>query len=206
MINSAIVCLIISFTVSVGSSNGLYRAAVQYGGGTELIASSLTLYDAYENVVYVKSNITMNTFYVCDNGNVFALNEHRLCFYSVDGSETLLQEFSYPNGFGFSPDNAVFFASDREGLFAYSDEGSLAGKYRPGRLFASTNGGESVTVISADTLFVYQGGGLVDLKFLSSPYVRDVGFSGDGDSIMVRLPGDIRAVYDMHRREWVEQK
>ncbi|UCD19951.1 MAG: hypothetical protein JSU64_02105 [candidate division WOR-3 bacterium] len=201
-----ILSLMISFTVDVGSSNGLYRAAVRYGGGSELITSSLTLYDAYDNVLYVKNNITMNTFYVCDNGNVFALNEHRLYFYRVDGSEMLLQELSYPNGFGFSPDNTVFFASDRAGLFAYSDEGSLTGKYRPGRLFASTNGGAAVAVISADTLFVYQSGGLVDREFLSSPYVLDVYFSGDGESIVVRLPGDIRVIYDLHRREWVEQK
>ncbi|UCF71245.1 MAG: hypothetical protein JSW49_02910 [candidate division WOR-3 bacterium] len=204
--NSLILSLMISFTVDVGSSNGLYRAAVQYGGGSELITSSLTLYDAYDNVVYVKNNIIMNTFYVCDNGNVFALNEHRLCFYRMDGSEMLLQELSYPNGFGFSPDNAVFFASDKEGLFAYSDEGSLTGKYRPGRLFASTSGGGAVAIISADTLFVYRSGGLVDRQFLSSPYVHDVCFSDDGASIVIRLPGDIRAIYDTHRREWVEQK
>jgi len=203
--NGLIINLIIFFSVNVSSNNGRYHASVRYQGGTELITESLTLYDRYNNVVYTKNNIAVNTFFISDDGNVFALDEHRLYFYRLDGSEMILKELSYPNGFGFSPDITVFYASDREGLFAYSDEGNLVCTYSPGRLFASTANGESVVVISADTLFVYENGGLTDTEFLTSPYARDVYFSGDAKSVVIQIQGSTK-IYDTRNRAWVKQK
>jgi hypothetical protein len=203
--NVLIVNLIISLSINIQSDNGLFRGSVQYWGGAELTTQSFTLYDRYDAIMYTKEDISVYTFFINNTGGVFALNEHRLYFYQRDGSEMLLRELVYPNGFGFSPDNSFFFASDREGIFVYSHEGVLVRTYRPGRLFTSTGNGESVAVISADTLFLYHSGRLIDTELLSAAYARDVYFSADAESLVVEFRDDI-GVYDTRTRAWVKQK
>lgn len=193
--NVLIISLMICLSADVHSDNGFFRASVSYSGGAELITGSFTMYDQYGDIIYAKRDVPANTFFISNTGTVFALNEHRLYFYQRDGSEVMLRELLYPNGFGFSLDNSQFFASDREGVFAYSHEGVLVHTYHPGRLFASTGHGESVAVISADTLFIYEYGRLRDTEFISSPYARDVYFSVDAESIMVQVQDGIE-VYD----------
>jgi hypothetical protein len=200
-----IINLIISLSVNVHSDNGLFRASINYSGGAELITESFALYNRYGDIIYTKRDVPVNTFFISNTGSVFALNEHRLYFYQRDGSEMMLRELVYPNGFGFSPDNSQFFASDRDGVFAYSHEGVLVHTYRPGRLFASTGNGECVAVISADTLFVYEYGRLRDTEYLSSPYAREVCFSWDANYIVVQIHGGTE-IYDRRTRAWVKQQ
>ena len=203
--NVLLITLLIFFSTSIESDDGSFRASVEYGGGTELMTESFVLYDRYDVVVYMKSNSTLNTFFISNTGSVFALNEHRLCFYHQDGREKMLKELVYPNGFGFSSDNSIFFASDREGLFAYSGDGNLVHKYRPGRLFTSSTKGENVAIISADTLFVHEDGSIIDTEFLSSPYASDLYYSADGKSIVVQIPGAAET-YDIRTRSWVKKE
>ncbi|UCD06120.1 MAG: hypothetical protein JSV98_02510 [candidate division WOR-3 bacterium] len=183
----------------------MFHGVVRYSGGADLFTETFVLYDQYGDIVYEKSDIPLQTFFISNTGSVFALNEYHLYLYQQDGSETMLRELVYPNGFGFSPDGALFFASDREGIFAYSHDGMLSSAYRPGRLFASTERGSWVAVISADTLFVYEYGSLGDTEFLPSPYARDVSFSTDGDNIQVRFPAGYD-VYDTRNRTWVRRE
>ena len=200
-----IIGLIICLSTSIHSANGSFHAAVRYSGGSELVTETFELYDHSGDIIYAKKDIPLSTFFISNAGSVFALNEHRLCFYRRDGSETMLRELVYPNGFGFSPDNSLFFASDRDGVFAYSPEGILIHAYRPGRLFASNGSGESVAIVSTDTLFVYHDGVLMDTEIVSSPYSREIYFSRDGDSIMVELQDNIE-IYDTRTRSWVKRR
>ena len=197
--------LVLSVTSDIHSDNGMFHASVNYLGGTELITQSFMLHDQYGDVLYTKTDLLVNTFFICNKGTVFAQNERLLCFYHPDGRETVLKELVYPNGAGFSPDNSLFFVSDRDGIFTYSHEGVLVSTYRPGRLFACSEGGQSVAVISADTLFVYCHGDLMDTENLSSPYVRDVYFSAGTESFVIRLQGNIE-VYDMNTGTLVKTK
>ncbi|MDH4209867.1 MAG: hypothetical protein OEV79_00240 [candidate division WOR-3 bacterium] len=203
--NVLIITLLVFFSTSVESDNGLFRASVQYGGGAELITESFALYDRYGDVMYTKRDIPVNTFFINNTGSVFALNEHCLYLYQRDGSEIMLRELVYPNGFSFSPDNSLFFASDRDGLYAYSHDGDLVHVYHPGRLFASTGHGDCVAVISADTLFVYENGTLRDTEFLSSPYAHGMFFSADEKQIWVQYRNG-NEIYDTRTRAWVKQK
>ncbi len=203
--NVLIITLLIFFSTSVESDNGMFRVSVIYHGSAELMTESFTLYDRYGDIIYTKNDIPVNTFFISNTGGVFALNEHQLSLYQHDGSEIILRKLVYPNGFGFSPDNSLFFASDRQGLFAYSQEGDLVHQYHPGRLFASTGHGGCVVVISADTLFVYEDGTLSVTEFLSSPYAHDIFFSADEKQIWVQYL-DGNEIYDTRTRAWVKQK
>ena len=198
--NVLIAGLLISLAANIRSENGLFNASVEYRGGADFITAAFVLYDRSGTVLYSKSEVAVNTFFICNTGNVFALSEHRLCLYQLDGSETLLRQLVYPNGFGFSRDHSLFFASDREGVFVYSCLGALVHRYRPGRLCASTGNGESVAVISADTLFSYHNGSLIDTEMLPSPYARDVCFSVDAESVRVEFPEGVE-VYDARTNE-----
>jgi len=200
-----VVCLIFSPRTDVYSNNRMFHGAVRYSGGAELCTESFVLYDKYGDILYEKRDIPLHTFFINDTGSVFALNEHHLYLYQQDGSEMMLSELMYPNGFGFSPDGSLFFVSDRDGLYAYSHNGNLVNIYHRGRLFASTECGSRVAVISADTLFVYEYGTLRDTEFLPSPYVHDVSFSTDEDHIHVRFL-DGYEIYNTRKQSWVRRK
>lgn len=203
--NFLFVGLIISLSVEVHSDNGLFRASINYAGGAELITESFALHDQHGDIIYTKRDVPVNTFFISNTGCVFALNEHRLYFYQRDGGGMLLKELAFPNGFGFSPDNTIFFSSDRDGIFAYSHDGVLVHTYRPGRMFASTANGELVVVISADTLFAYENGYLSGTEFLSSPYAHEVHFSDDAKSIVVQIQGGTET-YDIENYTRVKSK
>lgn len=202
--NSLLIGLLFILAADVCSDDGSFRALIQHRGGTELVTESITLCDRAGNVLYAKKDLAAHTFFIGNSGSVFAVSAERLDLYHPDGREVTLKELVYPNGFGFSPDNALFFASDREGIFTYSDRGVLAGTYCPGRLFASTARGGCVAVVSADTLYVYEKSALGDVELLASPYAWDVFFTGDdGEHIVVQYE-NLTQIYDRRTRGWVE--
>jgi hypothetical protein len=180
--------ILLLFSFNLRSDNGLFHAIIEYGRGVELSAETFTLYGENNVLLYIRNKPAAHTFYIGNTGVVYALNEKQLYFYNHGGEETLLKDLNYPNAFGFSPDNDLFFASDRDGLFAYSSDGKLIYKFTPGRLFASTDKGKMIAVISVDTLFVYEDGSQKFVKQLSTPYTRNISFSGDEKSIIVELP------------------
>lgn len=203
--NTLVISLITLISVTVNSDNRLYHASVRYQGGSELRTEAFTLFDQYHEVIYTKNDLDVNTFFISNTGYVFALNEHYLYLYHPDGSEMLLRELAYPNGFGFSRDNSLFFASDKQGVFTYSSDGELRYAFEPGRLYASADNGTLVAIISTDTLLIYENGVLKDIEPLPSPYTRDIRFLDDENSIVVDMPGNSE-IYDVQSSTWVRRK
>lgn len=183
-----LLCLIASSTAIV-SNNSEFSAEVTYGGANELAVQAFTLYDHAGEVIYHKEMVRFHTFFISDLGNVFALNEKELCLFRQDGEELLLQDLTFPNGFGFADDGSVFFASDKQGISAYSNAGEQIYAFCPGRLFASADAGNRVAIISTDTLFLYYRGMLKETRLLSTPYARRLRFSNDKGSLVIDVPG-----------------
>jgi hypothetical protein len=185
---------LIIFTLTISSANGAYVGEVVYTGGTELVSASFKLYDQNGNMLYHIINPEAITFFVCNSGGVFATNEQNLYYYKTNGEIINLRKLNYPNGFGFSPDNSIFFASDRDGLYAYSSSGNLVYQFRHGRLFTSTNFAKKVAIVSNDTIFYYEDGELKFQKIISSPFVRKVEFSQDENSLKIDIPAGTESI------------
>lgn len=170
-----------------------------------LSVESFTLYNQNGKLMYIEEKPNANTFFISDAGVVFALNEKHLYLYNQNGDEMLLKNLNYPNGFGFSPDDFLFFASDKDGIFAYSNEGSLIYELNPGRLFSSTVKSKMVAIISTDTLFVYENGVQKFMKKLSTPYARTLLFSEDEKSIIIEEPSGVE-IFDSRTGERLSEE
>ncbi|MGB9720811.1 MAG: hypothetical protein ACPL28_04945 [bacterium] len=184
----------IIFMLSISSANGAYTGDVVYAGGTELVTASFKLYDQKGNMLYHIINPDAFTFFISNSGQVFATNEQMLYLYELNGNIISLKKLVYPNGFDFSPDNTLFFASDRDGIFAYSMTGTMVYQFRPGRLFASTEQAKRVGIVSTDTLFYYEEGKLIFQNILISPFVRKLYFSKDNELIQIELPDTTQSI------------
>mgnify|MGYP005837341487 CR=1 FL=1 len=178
----------IMFALTIKSANGLYIGDVTYTGGTNLLTASFKLYNQEGHLFYQIIHPDAITFFISNSGEVFATNEKQLYFYTQTGSVAQLRNLQYPNGFGFSPDNTLFFASDRNGIYAYSMQGKIVYQLPPGRLFTSTTQGKRIAIISTDTLFYYQCGEFKFQKILSNPFVRKIYFSSDEKTLHLELP------------------
>ena len=99
----------------------------------------------------------------------------------------------------------MFFASDKQGIFAFSSGGELIYTFEPGRLWASTGHGALVAIVSADSLLIYEKGFRIKAELLSSPYTRDIRFLEETKSVVVDMPGGVET-YDIEKGVWVEQK
>jgi len=106
--------VILLFSSTICSDNGLFHAVVEYGGGTELCVETFTLYGDNHELLYTKNKPVTHTFFIDNTGAVYALNEKQLYLYNHIGEEILLKDLDCANAFGFSPDSELFFASDRE--------------------------------------------------------------------------------------------
>ncbi|MEO0095114.1 MAG: hypothetical protein ABIL46_03125 [candidate division WOR-3 bacterium] len=186
MITNLIILIISSLTIS--SSNGAFIGEVVYTGGNELSTVSFKLFNQKGVMLYHIIRPEAITFFISDSGVVFATNEQMLYLYELSGNIIPLKRLNYPNGFGFTPDNTLFLASDRDGIYAYSMSGSLIYQFYPGRLFASTDRAKIVAIVSSDTLFYYREGNLKFLKLLQTPFVRKIDLSEDGTIIHLELP------------------
>ncbi|MEO0123011.1 MAG: hypothetical protein ABIL69_03290 [candidate division WOR-3 bacterium] len=185
---------LILFTLTIKSSNGAYIGDVVYTGGTNLQTASFKLYDQDGNMLYQILNPEAISFFISNSGVVFATNEQNLYLYKTDGQILNLKKLNYPNGFGFSPDGTIFFASDRDGMYAYSLSGSLVYQFKPGRLFASTDIAQKVAVVSNDTIVYYENGELKFQKILESPFVRSLEFFDNDKIIKIELPDKVEKI------------
>ncbi len=176
------------FAVRISSANGAYVGDIIYSGGADLIATSFKLYDQKGDMLYHIINPEAITFFISNSGEVFATNEQILFLYNLSGKITFIKRLNYPNGFGFSPDNTLFFASDQDGIYAYSMSGGLVFQFNAGRLFVSTNQARKFAVVSNDTLSYYEEGRLKFQTLLSTPFVRKIYFSENEKTIHVALP------------------
>lgn len=181
------------FSVDFNSDNGVFSASADYIGSSHLFVQTFTLYKNTE-VLYTKQAVEAHTFFLSDIGTVFACSDRCLYFYDPRGEDKLLQNFAFPNGFGFSADNHVFFASDRDRLCVYSNEGELINELKPCRLFAGIDQGKFIATVSTDTLFIYKDGIENTVHKLPTPYARSLCFSEDGNCIEVELPNTIEVI------------
>lgn len=185
------------FSCTLYSQDSLYQASIEFNGATELTAAMFTLYDREGTVIYTKHDLDAHAFYISNTGAVFAVGKHDLYLYRIDGEEALLKELNCPNRFGFSPDNFLFFASDKDGITAYSEQGYVIYSFKPGRLFASTELGELVAIISVDTLSLYEHGVQKFEAVLTTPYARSLVFSDNNSTIVVEAPTGTH-IFDVH--------
>ncbi len=199
-----LVNIILLVSSTIGFGNGIYRYTVVYARDTHLTVESFSLYRT-DDLLYTKEKPGVSSFFLSTAGTVFAVSEDRLYLYAQNGQETLLKYLNYPNGFGFSPDSVLFFCSDKDGICAYSDRGQLVHTFKPGRLFASTEYGEKVAVISRDSLFLYEEGIQKFQIQLQTPYARTVSFSQDRRTIIVEEPLE-NEILNFHTGEKVYYK
>lgn len=185
---------IIIFTLTIKSANGMYIGDASYTGGTNLLTTSFKLFNQQGNLLYQIIKPEAITFFISNTGEVFATNEQSLYLYHLNGMVLQLKSLHYPNGFGFSPDNTLFFASDQDGIYAYSMDGRVVYQFSPGRLYASTAQAKKMAIVSTDTLFYYQKGELKFQKTLSNPYARNIYFSDDETTIYLELPDSTESI------------
>jgi len=183
----------ISYTVY--SSDSLYRASVVFGRDADVSVTSFGLYDHTGNLLYHAQGLDARTLYVSTTGSVFAVGDTHLCLYTAEGKEMYLEKLNCPNNFGFSPDDSLFFSSDRDGITAYSNQGTVVYALRPGRLFASTEQGELIAIVAVDTVFVYEYGIEKLSTVLATPYARSIVFTDDGMSIIIEEPTGTETIH-----------
>jgi len=192
-------------TQSVFSPNGKYQGIIEYAMVIDLTTVSFTLIDAAGDTLYTKSNPEPITFYVTDDATVFATSESKLFFYRQNGSDTLLKNLKYPNGFGFSPDHSLFFASDRDEITGYCTGGKLLLRLKPARLFASSAQGLKIATVSGDTLLIYQEGKEKHIIKLATPFIHELSFSPDGQTVLLKEP-DGKEIFDANSGKKMEEK
>lgn len=182
-----VVLLMIVAQITVTSPDQQYSAHIDYYPGTELVTQALTL--KHDNTLcFVKNSPGGVTFFVNNQGSIFGIGERALYFYDVLGNEILLKHLNAPNGFDFSPDNTIFFASDIDGLWAYDCEGSVKYRFPASRLFSCNENAEIVAMVSAESLFVFDHGERIYSALLSSPYVWSIELREDNGLILLHLP------------------
>lgn len=195
--------LIYLFSINISSENGVFNAEVDYTGGTQYYTENFVLYKG-ETILYAKQGILAHTFYINNAGTVFAISDHYLYLYDLHGEVSILQNLVYPNGFGFTEDNSVFYASDKSALNIYSQAGELVYQLKPCRLFAGIEEGKFIVTVSNDTLFFFENGIEVATKLLSTPYVQNLEVLQDDKCIKLELPGSTELIEFPTRREGEE--
>lgn len=204
MIESLLTLVLLS-AQTVFSPNGHYQGIIEYASVIDLTTLSFTLTDTAGDTLYTKLNPEPITYYVTDDATVFATNETKLYFYLRNGRDTLLKNLNYPNGFGFSPDYSLFFASDRDELTAYCTGGKLRLRLKPARLFASTAQGMTVATVSGDTLIIYHEGKEKYAVKLATPFIHELAFSPDEQSILLKEPSG-KEIFDANSGKKREEK
>lgn len=171
--------------LTIRSDNGMYTAVISFENGHNLTDATFSLQDKEGIVLYTKDNLASQTFFVSNSGTVFSVDDNTLYHYNKEGDERILKTLEHANGFSFSPDNLLFFASDKEGIFVYSATGSLIHTLDPGRLFDCAENGRQIAVVSNDTLSLYHDGILQQVILLPTPYIHALKFYDDGSSIEI---------------------
>ncbi len=180
--------IVLSAPQSVFSPNQKYQGVVEYAQVVDLTVMSFIMLGEHGETLYVKTSPPAMTFYVNDNGTVFATNESQLYFYDKTGRDTMLKGLEHPNGFGFSPDHALFFASDKTELAAYCPCGRLLRQFKPCRLFASSDQGSIVATVVNDTLIIYHKGRDQYQITLATPYIHEIRITPDGKQVILKEP------------------
>jgi len=193
----------ISTVCTFVSENGQYHVSVTFHGGTVFEAEQFSLRDMNNVVIYHVDDPGVQTFFVSNQGTVFALSEQHIVFYDLAGTCDTLAQFVFLNNSGFSERHDLFFLSLQDGMHVYTLDGRLLYTLLPGRLFSSIRHGANSAVVSADTLRLYNEGMLVHTKILKTAYVRQVSIAESG-SVRVDEHDGIE-VFDMTTGEKVEQ-
>lgn len=193
----------ISTVCTFVSENGQYQVSVTFHGGTVFEAEQFSLRGRDNVVIYHVDDPGVQTFFVSNQGTVFALSEQHAVFYDLAGACDTLARFAFLNNSGFSEHDDLFFLSLQDGMHVYTLDGRLRYTLMPGRLFSSIRHGATSAVVSADTLRLYNEGVLIHTKILKTAYVQRMYITGSG-TIRVEEHGSIE-VFDLMTGEKVEQ-
>lgn len=179
--------LLTILAILIESNSEEFKGEVMYTGGTELITEVFTLYDANGNRLYSIPKPPAITFFISDSGVVFATSEKEIYYYDKSGNIKKIKALDFPNGFAFTSDNSLFFASDRAGIYAFSMTGELTYQLAPGRLFCSTEKGEKICIVSNDTLYLYENGKQKSIRVMPTPYIHNIYFTQDQGKVIVEM-------------------
>jgi hypothetical protein len=195
------IIFIVSITCSFVSPNNQYSLCAEMSGGTAFEAEAFTAKDG-NMILYRVYGPGVHTFFVSDHGTVFALGERYAVFYDRTGMCDTLSEIVYLNNSGFTEHHDLFYLSMRDGMHVYTVDGALLYTLIPGRLLASSESGEHIAVVSADTLRLYTEGALIHTIFLETPYVHSVSIAEHG-TVCVEGVGGME-IFDMMSGRKVE--
>jgi len=179
-----LICLALA-NVTMESPDGSMYAVIEYYPGTVLWTEHFTLYTRTGDRIYRINDHPAHTYFICNTGNLYAMNERDLWFFDRNGKEIWHRSLHAVNTSGFSADNTVFFLSEKSGIRVYDNDGNVEHDLPPGRLFSSVNKGDLIAVVSSDTAYYYEHGELVHTIPLSSPYVWQIAFSDDHTTIEI---------------------
>jgi hypothetical protein len=197
----SIILVIVSTVWNFVSPNAQYCLSAEMEGGTVFAAEEFTLRDG-NTVLYRVYDPGAHTFFVSDHGTVFALGERYAVFYDRTGERDTLMAVVHANKSGFTENHDLFYISMRDGMYVYTLDGALLYTLTPGRLLASSEGGEYIAAVSADTLRLYTEGALIHTVYLGTPYVHSMSFLGDG-TVRVEEVGGIE-IFDVRSGRKVE--
>lgn len=173
------IMLLVSITWTFVSQNNEYCLYAEMVGGMTFEADKFMLKKG-NSIQYHVYNPGVHTFFVSDHGTVFGVGDHHAMFYDRTGKCDTLMPVVYLNKCGFSERHDLFYLSVRDGIYVYTLDGALLHSLAPGRLLASTDGGEHIAVVSTDTLTLYAEGTSVHTIVLETAYVRSVSYTEDG--------------------------
>jgi hypothetical protein len=182
----------------------LYRAVLHNAGGSGAVVESFSFYNQYGEVLYTIREPRIHGLFLSDTGTVFAVTDNHLFFIETSGQLMPLKRLQCPNGFHFSQDHSAFFASDKDGVYAYSLDGELKHTFDPGRIVAGINQAQVAAIVSTDTLYTYIEGNLLHRVILSTHYTRAITITSDLH-VVIYTPAGIER-YDVYTGTKVEEK
>jgi hypothetical protein len=180
--------------MTIGSPDGMFTAEIEYYPGTELFTKQFALYTRDGERVYDLYDHPAHTYYVCNNGNVFAMNEHELWCFNASGEVLWQRPIDGANGSGFSSEGEIFYLSEKGGVYVYDCAGKIRHELPPARLFTSSDGGERIAVVAADTAYYYEHGILLHRTQLSSVYAWGVSFSDDHEDVVIEFKDHLEVI------------
>jgi hypothetical protein len=186
--------IVIVTSITVGSPHNVFTGKIVYYPGTELRTQQFTLYTEAGERVYDLYDHPAHTYYICDNGSVFAMNEHELWYINVRGEVLWQRSIEGVNRTGFSSEGAIFYVSEKTAVCVYDCSGAMRYELPPARLFTSCDGGERIVMIAADTAYCYEHGVLQYAIALPSCYAWDISLSDDQEDMVIEFKDHLEII------------
>jgi hypothetical protein len=178
-------------TLQFRSPGGGYGAKVVYAvGNTEFVPfDRFELRDRAGKMVYTRSGGQHTVLDISDNGLVVGADfdgpvsgRAKLHFYDAQGRERGAADIGFWDRHGFSADGSVYCVQDgKQGLRVFTSEGKEL--YNAGRCnrFAVSADGRQVALATDEAIRLLKDGVPTASIPISSPFVRQMAFSPDGE-------------------------